>query len=257
MSQQRNTKMKSMNKILKPLILLMVFYTTDVYAQQSINTPDLKIKFQQSNFSLNETEKEKIEEYLSLCVAKVSKVLTDLPDKVKIEIYLIDRNIDIVGGVVGRTDAHKTEGKIIMEISTVYPGGPVAAAKKTTEAFIFHEFHHLSRGWSIQENEYEPGIAIAAVNEGLAVVFAEEYTGVTHDVNSSPEEVDDWVHEILALPSDADYSTWVSGYHPDGRSFIGYRTGNYLIRSAMEKSDKDILELSELNPEEIIELAGY
>ena len=95
------------------------------------------------------------------------------------------------------------------------------------------------------------------VNEGLAVVFSEIYTSVVFDVNAFSEATDSWVKEIQDLPLDASYSDWVMGEHPDGRTSIGYRAGNYLIRKAMAKSDKNILELSELKPEELIELAGY
>jgi hypothetical protein len=47
------------------------------------------------------------------------------------------------------------------------------------------------------------------------------------------------------------------GEHPDGRTYIGYRTGNFLIRRAMNNSGKSILELSHFMPNEIIKLAGY
>ncbi len=53
----------------------------------------------------------------------------------------------------------------------------------------------------------EYGIAIAAINEGLAVVFAEEYSGHISDANKPPQEViaDSWAKEIMALPKNADY----------------------------------------------------
>ena len=47
------------------------------------------------------------------------------------------------------------------------------------------------------------------------------------------------------------------GEHPDGITYIGYRTGNYLIHKTMEKSKINILELSELSPDEILKLEGY
>lgn len=89
------------------------------------------------------------------------------------------------------------------------------------------------------------------------MVFAEEYTGIRHDVNAYPDEAEHWVEEILQHPKDAENNHWVSGEHPDGRAFIGYRAGNYLIRKAMKESGKSVLELSALNPAEIFELAGY
>ena len=45
--------------------------------------------------------------------------------------------------------------------------------------------------------------------------------------------------------------------HPDGRLAVGYRTGNYLIRKAMAKSGKDVLELSKHTPDEIYKMAGF
>ena len=45
--------------------------------------------------------------------------------------------------------------------------------------------------------------------------------------------------------------------HLNGRLAVGYRTGNYLIRKAIAKSGKDVLELSELPPDTIFALAGY
>jgi hypothetical protein len=45
--------------------------------------------------------------------------------------------------------------------------------------------------------------------------------------------------------------------HLNGRLAVGYRTGNYLIRKAMAKSGKDVLELSELPPDTIFALASY
>ena len=115
----------------------------------------------------------------------------------------------------------------------------------------------MDRGWTIQGNKFGAGIPIAAVNEGLASVFSEEYTGVYFEAAYSyPENAVEWLEEILALPEDVDYSTWMMGEHPDGRNSIGYRVGRYVIHQATAKSGKDILELSKLSPKEILELAA-
>ncbi|MEM6377477.1 MAG: DUF2268 domain-containing putative Zn-dependent protease [Bacteroidota bacterium] len=145
----------------------------------------------------------------------------------------------------------------MVQISNNYKEGKIDSIYAGLKATIFHEFHHLSRGWAIQDNKFAPGIPNAMVNEGLAVVFSEIYTGTVFESNAFPEAADSWVKEILDLPIDASYAKWVMGEHPDGRTYIGYRTGNYLIRKAMAESSKNILELSELLPEEIVALAGY
>ena len=38
---------------------------------------------------------------------------------------------------------------------------------------------------------------------------------------------------------------------------IGYRSGHHVILKAMENSGKGVIELSELQPEEILTFAGY
>ena len=40
----------------------------------------------------------------------------------------------------------------------------------------------------------------------------------------------------MLLPLDANYSQWIMGKYHDGRTYIRYRTGNYLIHKTMEKS---------------------
>jgi len=187
---------------------------------------------------------------------EVRNLLPNLPDSIKVIVENVDWNLDIVGGVTGRTETNSPP-LVRIQISNKYQGGIVVAANSALKSTIFHEFHHLSRGWAIQDNKFGPGISNAMVNEGLAVAFTEIYTGNIIDVNSYPEEADKWVEEILALPLDASYAQWVMGEHPDGRTYIGYRTGNFLARRAMNISGKSILELSNLMPNEIIKLAGY
>lgn len=198
-------------------------------------------------------EKQLITDLVRHSEEEVRALLPALPDAIEVTAMAIDRDVDIVGGVTGRADA---PGKVLIEFSSVFPGGISAAAQGALSSTIFHEFHHLARGWTIQENKFGPGIPIAAVNEGLATVFAEEYTGVYfEEAYSYPEDAVAWLQEILALPVDADYSTWMMGEHPDGRNSIGYRVGRYIVHQATANSGKSILELSSLAPNEILRLA--
>lgn len=238
-------------------LIISTFISTTLVAQAVNQSPQIEVTFPDITNQLSESEKDQIIASINEASNEVSEILSGLPEKIKVEVQLIDRDITFVDGVVGWAAEHKPHGKVMAQISTVYPGGVVAAVKKGMRSFIFHEFHHLTRGWSVYQNEFGPGINLAAINEGLAVVFVEEHTGVVHEVNAFPDDVHDWVLEILELPMDANYSEWVTGSHPDGRTSIGYRAGNYIIRKAMENSGKTVLELSELPPDLIFELAGY
>lgn len=228
-------------------------YRGQIVDDAEVDRSPLRITFDESGERRFTAEEQiLIDDIISRSEQEVRTLLPSLPEQIDVHVAIVDRDIDIVGGVTGRADA---PGKVQIEISSVYPGGIAAAAKKALASSVFHEFHHLSRGWTIRENRYGPGIATAAVNEGLADVFTEAYTGVFFEAASSyPGNVDEWLAEVLRLPPDADYGTWMF-QHPDGRTSIGYRVGRYVVHQAMHNSGKDVLALSELSPDEILELA--
>jgi len=217
------------------------------------NPAALSILFDEDEESrFSDDDKKLITEIIIRSEARVRVLLPTLPEEIEVTAVAIDRNIDIVGGVTGRANS---PGVVQVELSKVFPGGIAAAARSALSSSIFHEFHHLARGWTIQGNKFGAGIPIAAVNEGLASVFSEEFTGVYfEEANSYPEHADKWLEEVLALPEDANYGTWMVE-HPDGRDAIGYRVGRYLVHRATASSGKGVLELSKLSPDEILELA--
>jgi len=219
-------------------------------------TAKVDIVFQEDSLKFTELQKTLIHEVISNSEEEVRNLLPILPDSIKVIVENVDWDLDIVGGVTGRTETNSPP-LVLLQISNNYHGGIIDSVKMGIRSTIFHEFHHLSRGWAIQDNKFSYGIPNAMVNEGLAVAFTEIYTGNISEVNAYTDEADNWVKEILALPLDASYSDWVMGEHPDGRTYIGYRTGNFLARRAMTMSGKNILELSALTPDEIVKIAGY
>jgi len=218
--------------------------------------PGLDILFEDGQFQFASEDKQLIESIVVESEKSVRALLPGLTENIRLIVTIIDRELGVAGGVSGRAETHNP-GEVIIEISNVFPGGVKEAVKTSLAATVFHELHHIYRGWAIRDNKFGRGISIAMVNEGLAVAFSEIYTGTIVDGNSYTDDADDWVKEIILLPVDADYAKWVMGEHPDGRTSIAYRAGNYLIHEVMAKTDKDILELSELSPDEILKLGGY
>jgi len=214
------------------------------------------VVFQEDSLKFTEPQKVFILEVIRNSEEEVRNLLPNLPDSIKVIVENVDWNLNIVNGVTGRTETNHPP-LVLVQISNNYQGGVIDSVYQGIKSTIFHELHHLSRGWAIQDNEFSYGIPNAMVNEGLAVAFTEIYTGNINEVNAYTDEADNWVKEILALPLDASYSDWVMGEHPDGRTYIGYRTGNFMVRRAMNNSGQSILELSNLMPNEIIKLAGY
>ena len=244
--------------ILRSLILIIPVLCIICCNSNAKKSPiaNVDVVFQEDSLKFTESQKLFIHEVISNSEEEVRNLLPNLPDSIKVIVENVDWNLDIVKGVTGRTETNHPP-LVLIQISNNYQGGIIDSVYQGIKSTIFHEFHHLSRGWAIQDNKFGPGISNAMVNEGLAVAFTEIYTGNITDVNSYPEEAENWVKEILVLPLDASYAQWVMGEHPDGRTYIGYRTGNFLARRAMNISGKSILELSNLMPNEIIKLAGY
>ena len=238
------------------LIVLVLCITSCNSTLKKSEMSNVEINFVEDTLSFNQTEKDFILQTINQSEIEVRKLLPNLPDSIKVVVEKVDWDLEIVGGTTGRTETN-VPPLVMVQISNNYKEGIIDSTYTSLKTTIFHEFHHLSRGWAIQDNKFSYGIPNAMVNEGLAVVFTEFYTGTKSEVYSYPDEVDYWVKEILELPLDASYAEWAMGEHPDGRTFIAYRAGNYLIRKAMMKSGKNIFELSELMPKEIINLAGY
>lgn len=235
----------------------MTYYQSEIDRLQRRDAkPGLDILYEEGQFKFTLEDKHLIDSIIIQSEKEIRALLPKLTENIRLIVTIIDRDMDEVGGVTGRAETH-SPGEVLLELSNVFPGGIKEAAKTALASTLFHEIHHIYRGWAIRDNKFGPGISNAMVNEGLAVAFSEIYTGNITDGNSYTDEADNWVKEILLLPQDANYSQWVMGKHPDGRTYIGYRAGNYLIHKTIEKSKMTILELSELSPNEILKLAGY
>ena len=244
--------------MLRSLPLIIVVLSAISCNTDSKKSPIVKVDvvFHEDSLRFTESQKVYFRDVISSSEEEVRNLLPNLPDSIMVIVEAVDWDLDIVNGVTGRAETNSPP-LVLVQISHHYKGGVIDSTYQGIKSTIFHEFHHLSRGWAIQDNKFSYGIPNAMVNEGLAVAFTEIYTGSKNEAESYTDEADNWVKEILALPLDASYSEWMMGEHPDGRTYIGYRTGNYLARKTMIKSGKTILELSELMPNEIIKLAGY
>ena len=67
----------------------------------------------------------------------------------------------------------------------------------------------------------------------------------------------EWVDELLALPVSGldSYEQWVF-QHDDGRRWIAYCAGTYVVDLAIARSGMSSVELVQLPTDEVLELAG-
>lgn len=229
--------------------------TSKLYASELTNSqPAATFEFKSSDRKILSTEnKANIEKIVFDSITTMNNLMPGLADSIHFKVLIIDRDLSMVNGVTGRAD-RPTE--IELSLSTTYEGGLEQAIVEGLQMTLLHELHHTIRGWTINGNKFGQGINIAIVNEGLADVFAEYYSGTLSDYYPINVDLDGWVKEIIALPKNANYAQWMFK-HSDGREAIGYRAGRYLINQAMKNSGKNILQLSELPVKTIYKLAGY
>src|SRR5207249_1562042 len=93
------------------------------------------------------------------------------------------------------------------------------------------------------------------VSEGLATAFERDFGGRRPPWGEYPEDVRQWVSELLDLPSSAPYHQWMF-QHPDGRRWIGYRAGTYIADRAIAASGRSAAELVLVATDEILRNAG-
>ena len=200
-------------------------------------------------------QQSRIETITKKVITQVQESFPTLSNNITFNYVMVDRDLTFVGGVSGRADRVNS---IEIIFSSTYPGGVDKATDDSLKVTLFHELHHIIRGWLVLENKFGHGIDIATINEGLADVYSELEAGHPHATYTDSPDFDAWTKEILALPVAAhgQYGEWMF-QHPDGRQAIGYRTGAWIVKKAMAASGNGIIELTQMSVNDIYALAGY
>jgi Predicted Zn-dependent protease (DUF2268) len=146
-------------------------------------------------------------------------------------------------------------GRVNWIVDPSRPGGVVAIARSQLRFTLFHELHHLVRGWVMNGGQPRTSFMDGVVSEGLATAFERDFGGRKSPWGEYPEDVRLWVTELLGLPASAPYHHWMF-QHPDGRRWIGYRAGTYIADQAIAASGRSAAELVLTPTDEILRIAG-
>jgi uncharacterized protein YjaZ len=99
------------------------------------------------------------------------------------------------------------------------------------------------------------GLMDSVVTEGLATAFERDFAGAQVPWGEYPDDVSQWVDELMQLPPDAKRSDWIFR-HPDGRRWIGMKAGTYLVDRAMQTLNRTSAELVAMPTAEILAAAN-
>lgn len=122
---------------------------------------------------------------------------------------------------------------------------------KGVKPSVFHEMNHAAR-YNIPI--YHKTFIDSCIMEGLATVFSRDYAHEKAPWAVYPKNVNEWIVEIISK-NDLFNWTYYSFDNPDGRKWIAYKVGTYIVDRAIKKSGKTVIELTKMECSEIAELA--
>lgn len=132
---------------------------------------------------------------------------------------------------------------------------PAERLRRYLRPALYHECHHLLRGWVLRGGRRRRYLLEAAVCEGLASVFEREAGGEPPPWSRYPAQVSTWVDELRGRPLGRDYAQWMFR-HPDGRRWIGYRVGTWIAERAIIASGASAAQLALCDDAEVLRLAA-
>jgi hypothetical protein len=89
----------------------------------------------------------------------------------------------------------------------------------------------------------------------MATAFERDLARTRPPWGAYPDDVAGWLGELLALPPGAPRRPWMFR-HPDGRRWIGFKVGTYLVDRAARASGRTPATMVGLSTDEVLRLAG-
>ncbi|WP_176243651.1 DUF2268 domain-containing putative Zn-dependent protease [Halomonas sp. CSM-2] len=182
---------------------------------------------------------------------EVRELLPELPSRICLVVYTGPGVIPEIGSA----GSPLAPGLVSWTLDPSRPEGVLTMVHSHLRSTLFHEFHHLVRGHLITGGKPVSSFMEGVISEGLATAFERDAAGSQPLWGQYPPEVEAWVDELKSLPLSAPYADWMFR-HPDGRRWIGYRAGTYLVDQAIAASDASAAQLVSVPAAEIIELTS-
>ena len=192
-----------------------------------------------------------ITEVCAATAAEVRRLLPELPSIIEVA---AQTGTSVIAET-GEAGAVLRATRIRWIVDPTRPGGIAVIARAQLRATLFHELHHVARGWVIESGKARTSFMDAVVSEGLATAFERDAAGRRSPWGEYPEDVAAWVEELLGLPRDAPYRTWMFK-HTDGRQWVGYRAGTYIVDQAKRVSGLSAARMVKVPTREILAMAG-
>lgn len=209
-----------------------------------------KLIFDDPHAHLSDDDRSVAEEICTDTATELRTLLPALPDLIRLRIASHGRVIPQLGMGARAT----TMNSVSFALDPNHPSGSARLMQEHLRASLFHECHHLVRGWVMRGGKRRTRFIDGVIHEGLAAAFERDAAGHAAPWTSYSDEVRDWVDELLPLPVYVPYAKWMF-QHPDGRRWIGYRAGVFIADRAMAASGRSAAELAQTSCQDILAMA--
>lgn len=209
----------------------------------------IKIHFADSSYQIDGDFKRKYIAEVERAYKEASKLLPF--GSSYINFFIQPREYGLIEETQGNGYTHNSE-LIELAFNPVIGSGGLETVIRNIRPSVFHEMNHASR-YNIPI--FHKSLIDACIMEGLATVFERDYTGSAPLHGEYPESVIDWLAEIRGLGDTRSWEEYMF-IHPDGRRWIGYKVGTYIVDEAIKRSEKSVIELTQMECTDIIDAAG-
>lgn len=192
-------------------------------------------------------EKKDIADVVRSVADEVLGLVDSLPEYVNLVVYpSVADDVIVETGIMGMTYSD--------EYASVYfdctlPYGKERLLSGLREA-VFHELVHAA---TFRHDPWQPDVLFGVVTEGLATVFERDYAGATPLWGSYEDDLvmTEWYLELKNLPKSETKNGEYFFKHSDGRKWIVYKTGSWMIDKLLE-SGEDLFDLIRMNHKDVI-----
>jgi hypothetical protein len=170
-------------------------------------------------YPFSPTERRTIARIAGAAALEARPHLPALASQITLEVH---SGKDVIPELGATAVAGTTGDWIRWTVDPDHPQGVLKIAEAHLRGALFHEFHHLVRATTLPPRT----LIDTVVFEGMATAFERDFAGVSYPWSQYPDDVSKWVDELLKLPPNAE--------HPDGRRWMKYKAGTYLVDRAMK-----------------------
>lgn len=200
-----------------------------------------------SQVEAGEICRQDLEDIIKDYVLEASKKLGQKFEHLNVVIEPVDSDQTIPEtGVMGMA---YSPGYVSITFDYSLPYG-VDAMKSNLRTTVHHELVHA---YTFSHDPWRPSALFGAISEGLANVFERDHAAGNPlwAKYEDDETMHNWYRELKQLPESQIKDTRYFFDHPDGRRWIVYKTGTWIIDSLI-KSGSDLFKLMAITHTEIL-----